>query len=161
MKEESPLEKLKKDYSEIEKKHSLPSFEELNEEFLIERIAEGETDFLVREIRRHVAEKFSNSLRLIDLLLNPSNTPAFFLPAIKAITREEKDRLEKIYQTLSKNEIIGVKLDLKYSLEEEIKYIKESYEYWQEIKGSLYKTFELIEKNWDKKTEKQSNGYCG
>jgi len=160
-KEESCLEELKKEYSILQKKYDLPTFEQLNEDFVIERISEDETDFLIREIRRHVAEKFSNSLRIIDILLNPSNTPAFLMPAIKAINKEEKEALEKIYKKLSKNEIIGVKLDLSYSVDNEVKYIKESYFYWQEVKKDLHKTFESIEKNWDKKSEKSNNGYFG
>jgi hypothetical protein len=160
-KDESPLDKIKKEYAVFEKKYSLPSFERLNEDFVIERISEEETDFLVREIRRHIAEKLSNSLRIIDILLNPSNTPAFLMPAIKAINKDEKEILEKTYKRLSKNEIVVVKLDLNYSIDNEIKYIKESYTAWQEIKKDLAKTFETIEKNWDKKAEKNSNGYFG
>lgn len=160
-KDDSPLEKIKKEYSVFEKKYSLPTFERLNEDFVIERIAESETEYLVREIRRHIAEKLSNSLRIIDILLNPSNTPAFLMPAIKAINQDEKEILEKTYKKLSKNEIVVVKLDLNYSIDNEIKYIKESYSTWQEIKKELSKTFETIEKNWDKKAEKNSNGYFG
>ena len=160
-KDETCLEVIKKEYAVFEKKYSLPSFNKLNEDFVIERIAESETDYLMREIRRHIAEKLSNSLRIIDILLNPSNTPAFLMPAIKAINKDEKDILEKTYKKLSKNEITVVKLDLNYSLENEIKYIKESCATWEDIKKDLSKTFENIEKNWDKKAEKNSNGYFG
>lgn len=155
------LEKLKKSYEPFQKKYSLPTFEELNEEFIIERIAESETEFLIREIRRHILEKFSNTLRVLDILINPSNTPLFLIPAIKAITKEDKCVLEKIYGILSKNEFSCVKMDLTYSFEEEIKYIKESYSSWKSMKDDLHKIFQDIENNWDKKTEKSNSCYFG
>ena len=49
---ESCLEELKKKYEKLQKQYSLPSFEKLNEEFDIEKIAENETDFLLREVRK-------------------------------------------------------------------------------------------------------------
>lgn len=155
------IDRLKKSYEPFQAKYSLPTFDELNEEFIIERIAESETEFLIREIRRHILEKFSNTLRVLDILINPSNTPLFLIPAIKAITKEDKCVLEKIYGILSKNEFSCVKMDLNYSFDEEIKYIKESYSSWKLMKNDLYKIFQDIENNWDKKTEKSNSCYFG
>lgn len=161
MEEKSNLEKLKEDYAILEKEHSLPSFDEMNEDFLIERISDTETYFILREVRRQVAEKFSGTLRLIDILINPSNTPAFLFPVIKSITKEDKEIMEKIYKELSKAEISNLKLDLVYSSEKEIEYIKKSFSYWQEIKCDLLKIFSKVENNWDKKSEKVGGCYFG
>jgi hypothetical protein len=148
------LERLKKDYKPLAERYSLPSFDLLNEDFMIERIADSDTDFLAREVRRHMSEKISNALRVLDILINPSNTPLFLLPAIRAITKEEKCVIERIYDVLSRNEFSCVKMDLCYSLNDEVAYIKNSYTLWQSVKKDLYKLFSEIEKNWDKKTEK-------
>ena len=161
MEETSKLEKLKEEYSVLEKENSLPSFSEMNEDFLIERISDMETDFILREVRKQIAEKFSNTLRLIDILINPSNTPAFLFPVIKSITKEDKEVMEKIYKELSKTEISNLKLDLVYSSQNEIEYIKKSFLYWQEIKCDLLKVFLKVEDNWDKKPEKVNNCYFG
>ncbi len=155
------LKKLKENYEPLRKKYSLPSFDELNEDFMIEQIADSDTDFLIREIRRHVADKISNILRVLDILISPSNTPMFLIPAIRAISKEDKCILEKIYAALSKNAFSCVKMDLSYSLDEEVKYIKDSYLFWKSIKGDLYKVFENIELNWDKKSEKSNSCYFG
>ena len=161
MKEKSKLEKLKEEYKIIQEEHSLPSFEDLNREFSIERVIEVETDFLVREVRRQISEKFSGTLRLIDVLLNPSNTPAFLFPAIKSISKEEKEIMEKIYESISKMEMENIKLDLIYSESEDIKYIKNAFCYWIEIKKDLSGIFSCIENNWGKKSEKANNCYFG
>ena len=89
MAKESDLENLKKDYEKIQRKHGLPSFQELNEDFQIEKVAEVETDFLVREIRKFMADKFSNYLRFIEAVLQPVNTPMFIFSIIKSIGAEE------------------------------------------------------------------------
>ena len=69
MTEESKLAKLKKNYSEIGKKHKLPSFEEMNKEFQIEKVAEDETDFLLRDIRKAVGDKLANYMKFAEAVL--------------------------------------------------------------------------------------------
>ena len=48
--EEDCLDELKKVYLEIQKKYSLPDFDKLNEDFNIEKLADVETEYLIREI---------------------------------------------------------------------------------------------------------------
>ena len=56
--EKSNLGKLKMDYIKIQSKYNLPSFEKLNEDFQVEKALESETDILIREIRKFMADKF-------------------------------------------------------------------------------------------------------
>lgn len=161
MEEKSKLQCLKEDYEILKNKHDLPSFDELNKEFSIERVLEVETDYLIREIRRQISEKFSGTLRLIDILLNPSNTPTFLFPVIKSISREEKEKMSELYETLSKMEIENLKLDLIFSESGDIKYIKNAFCYWLEVKEDLSRIFSCIENNWDKKSEKVGGCYFG
>ena len=92
MENKSDLGNLKKDYKKIQEKYDLPHFEKLNEDFNIEKIAEVETDFLVREIRRFIADKFSNYLRFIEAILHPVNSPMFIFSIIKSIGADEKKK---------------------------------------------------------------------
>ena len=61
------LENFKEEYNKIQEKYDLPSFEELNSDFAIEKAADNETEYLVREIRRYVSDKLFNYLKLISL----------------------------------------------------------------------------------------------
>ena len=159
--EKSDLENLKQDYEKIQRKHDLPSFEELNKDFQIEKVAEIKTDFLVREIRKFMADKFSNYLRFTEAVLQPMNTPMFIFSIIKSVGTEEKKKLTDIYKKLVKIEVRLIELDIKFVEEKEVEFIKESYEVWQEIKKDMLGVVESIKKNWDNKSEVNGKGYFG
>lgn len=157
----SDLEELKKEYAKIQKKYTLPDFEKLNEDFQIEKVAESETDFLTKEIRRVMAEKFANYLRFTETILNPVNAPIFVFSIIKTMGAEEKKRLTEVYKKLAKIEITLIELDIEFSEEKDARFIKESYKFWQEIKGDVLKTLDAVKKNWDNKFEVDKKGYFG
>jgi len=52
MKEESCLDELKKNYAILQKKYNLPDYQELNEEFDVEKLQDLETDTLLRAVRK-------------------------------------------------------------------------------------------------------------
>jgi len=160
MAEKSKLRKLKEEYSKIQKKYNLPDFNKLNEEFRIEKTAQAETDFLVREIRESIGETLENFLRFVEAILNPVNVPMFLFPIIKSLSVEEKNKLSEIYKKLSKLEIDAMKL-IEYSEKKEAEFIKNSYAVWQEIKKDFVKIIEAVEKKAEIKSEKSEKGYFG
>ena len=95
MPKEKPCElsRLKKEYEKLRKKHNLPSFNELNKDFSIERVCEIETEFLLREIRKYMSDKIFNYLRFVELILNPVNSPMFIFSIMKNIGEEEKRKI--------------------------------------------------------------------
>ena len=161
MQNESSLEDLKKDYKVIQEKYSLPSFEELNEEFYIEKLSETETDFLLREIRRMVAERLFNYLRFIESLLNPTGVPMFVYSIIKTFDVEEKEKLTEVYKRLAKKEVDLIEIDIESSDEKEVEFIKDSYKLWQDVKGDVLDVVQVIKKNWDNKVEEDKKNYFG
>ena len=161
MGKEYNLETLKKDYSEIQEKHNLPSFEELNEDFNIEKASEVQVELLIREIRRFIADKLANYMRFAEAVLNPVNVQMFVYSLIKSLDVQEKEKLTEIYKKLSKNELKLIELDIKYSEEKEALFIRESYVMWQEMKKDLLDIIEKATKNWDNKVESKSKDYFG
>ena len=161
MAEESKLEKLKENYLKIQKEHNLPSFEDLNKDFHIEKIAEMESDLLIREVRRFVGDKMVNYMRFIENLINPVNVPMFILSVIKALNTEDKKKLSEMYKDLMKMEIVFIELDLEFSEEKESKFIKDSYKSWQKIKKDLLKILENVKVGKDAKIESNNKGYFG
>ncbi len=155
------LTKLKEDYEKLRKRHNLPSFKELNEDFQIEKAAETETEILIREVRRFVGDKLMNYMRFIESLLNPVNVPMFIFSIIKLIDAEEKKRLSEIYKKLMKKEIKFIELDLEFNEEKEAQFIKDSYELWQEMKKDMLKVMDKINKRWDDKFEANNKDYFG
>lgn len=161
MEKECNLVKFKKSYLQVQKKYNLPDFEKINEDFSIEKMAEIETYFLVREIRKFISEKFTNYIRFIEAIIHPMNSPLFVFSVIKTLGNPEKEKLNEIYKVLAKKEVQIVELDVSYDEKKEAEFLKESFELWQEIKKDLLDIFQIIRKNWDIKFEQNNKGYFG
>ncbi len=159
--EESALEELKKDYGKFNKIYKLPEFRQLNEDFDIEKVAQNETDFVLREVRRHMMDKIIAYLRFIEMLLNPSNAPIFFFAAIKGFTSSDKRLLEKVYEALGEFEIDVISLDSRYNEKKEAKFINRLASEWKCISEDMLKLTEIMKKNWKQKSGNHDRGYCG
>ena len=159
--EECGLEKLKKQYEILRKKYSLPSFQELNEDFDIEKLQDKETDILSREVRRVMVERNLSYLRFIEMFLNPTNAPVFFLALVKTMDVKDKAALNEIYLKLGKFELESIKLDNEYDEKKDAEFIKNFYKQWQEIKQGFGKLMENLEKSWEKEVKKGERGYLG
>lgn len=160
-KDESKLEELKENYKKIQKQYNLPEFNELNIDFSIEKVADVETDFLVREIGKMMAEKFSSYLRFVELMLNPVNSPMFIFSIIKTLGENEKKKLSDFYKELTKIELSLIELDIDFSEEKEADFIKSSYKTWTEMKKDFLSIIDRIKSNWDSKSESNGKGYFG
>lgn len=160
-KEKNKLDDLKKRYKKIQSKYGLPDFKPMNEDFQIERICEVETDYLVREVRKFMAEKFSNYLRFVEAILHPVNAPMFVFSIIRAINNEEKVGLKGVYKWLAQMEVRLIELDVEFSEKKEAKFIKENFEVWQSMKKDLSKFIDSVKNSWDKKFEVNNKGYFG
>lgn len=158
--DETPVEKLKEKYAVLEKKYSLPGFDELNRDFSIEK-AEKDSDFILREIVHLMVDKFQNYIRFLENLINPSNASLFAFNLMKIVDSESKTKFSEAYKKLSEIEMNLIKLDIKPSEELEAKFIKDSYGKWKEIQKELYEVIEYAEKNWNNKHEQSNKGYFG
>jgi len=133
------LEELKEEYGKFKEKYDLPEFTELNAMFDIEEI-DVDTEFLLRKIRRVIAEKFVGYLRFVEIILNPASAPMFFFKLIKKLDNGDKEVLTRIYEKLGSIEVQIVSLDLDYSEEKEAEFIKKMYEVFsKDVKGDFLK----------------------
>ncbi|MBW6442264.1 hypothetical protein K0A97_00590 [Patescibacteria group bacterium] len=161
IKDRITLEELKEEYSPLQKKYNLPKFEQLNEDFSIEKATETETEILIREIRRFVGEKIINYLRFVEGLLNPVNGPMFVFSIIKILEPSEKQKLSDIYKELVKQEIKFIELDLEFDEKKEADFIIEANKLWQDVKKDLLGILEGVNNRWDNKSEGTNKGYFG
>ncbi len=161
MSEKFDLAKLKQEYKTMQTKYNLPSFDELNRDFQIEKATEYETDFVLREVRRYVTDKFFNYLRFIESILTPNNAPMFVFAITKTLGIKEREKLIELYKKIAKVDIDLIELDIEYSEEKEASSIKKYYEMWKGIKNEFLEIVEVIKKNWDTKIEDNGKGYFG
>jgi len=160
-KDESYLEDMKKDYLELQKKYNLPDFKKLNEDFQIEKVAESETEILLKEIRRFMFDKVSNYMRFLESLINPVSASIFTFSVLKTLNSDDKKIAEDIYKKLMKLEIDLMEIDIEYDEEKEADFIKKITEVWNSIKKDWLKLVGSMKKNWDNKIERNSGGYFG
>jgi hypothetical protein len=160
-KKESDLEELKIQYKRLQEKYNLPSFELLNQEFSIEKIADSKTELLTKEIRRFIADKIYNYLRFIETLLNPVNAPMFIFSVIRSISAEDKIKITNIYGKLSDIDLELIRLDIDTSEKKDAEFIKQIYVSWQEIKKELIPILGSLKNIRDNKEEKSDSKYFG
>lgn len=157
----SCLETLKQEYEKFKKKYDLPEFQKLNEEFEIEKIAEQETDFLLREIRKAINEKAMGFLRFLELILNPTNAPFFMFTILRNLNSVDKKLVENIYEKICGFEIEAISLDLAYSEKKEAEFIKNAAKKWGSMREDLLELSEVIEKAWKASSDKGKKDYLG
>ena len=155
------LSKLKKDYEKLRQKYRLPSFDELNVEFEIEKLQDRETDFLVRQVRRAIIEKVAVVLRFLELIVNPteSPTPLYIFSVMKSISPETKKIIEKVYKELITIELSSLSMDIDYDEKNEAAFIKEIMAEWNGVKKDLREITKKLNVSWSH--EKMHDGYFG
>lgn len=151
----SCLEDLKREYEPFKTKYNLPDFYELNRLFDIEDI-DVDTDFLLRRIRRIIADRVAGYSRFVDFMLNPSNGPIFFFKLLKKLDNKDKEMLTEVYETLGNFEMEILVLDLDYNEEKEADFIKRIFDKFnREIR---LKFLEIVKKMSNSNSDKKKEG---
>lgn len=154
------LDELKKDYSVLQKKYSLPLFEEMNIEFGIEDLTEKETDFLLREIRKIIMGKMAFFSKFIEVILNPSEGGSLFVfSMVKSLKQEDRKVLSELYEQISKIHLESIKRDIVYLEKGEAEFIEKAFFFWKDSKIILMDIMDKIEENIDKKSGKNDKSY--
>lgn len=139
------LKELKKQYLECAKKHKLPSFAELNENFEVEKM-DKDTDCLLRAVRKVMMEKLVNSLGFIEMMLNPVNAPRIYISYIRTMSAEDRQIIEGIYGKLGELSLQSLNLEIEYDEKKEAELIKRANEVWNAIKPDFKKILGNVKK---------------
>src|SRR3989344_7052165 len=89
---------IKEEYNELTKKHKLPKFDDINEDFELEFIKEK--SFLLRQIRRRINEKVIFFCRIIESLLYPTQQHIINVTEVTNFSDDDKKEIEDIYKQL-------------------------------------------------------------
>ncbi len=134
-------------YAKIQKKYSLPEFEEMNSSFDIGRI-KRDSGNLVRDIRRGMVDKIIYYLKLIEVMINPSSASPIFLMLLKEITSEDKKVIDSVLSSFVGLEIAAHKLDISSTEKEEADLVLNIFGVWNEKKPELLRLMQILERNW-------------
>ncbi len=149
------LQNLKKEYAELEKKHKLPKFEDLNADFEIDKL-EKESDKILRAIRKIMMEKIVNSMSFLEMLINPINAPRMYLPYIRTMSQEDRKIIDDTYSSLADLSLLSLELEIDTSENKEASLIKEVFKKWQELRQGFRQIITNIKtpKNFINKKER-------
>ena len=156
---EMKLAEFKEKYAVLAEKHKLPSFEEINKDFDIDRVC-YETDFILRMVRRSMKDKITSYLSFLEMLINPVNAPRIYQMYMKSLSEDENKLLTGIYEALGKFNFEALPWEFNSTEEEDAKAIKRTLEVWNESIGDFKKLLEGM-KVPDSNESKRERGYFG
>jgi len=138
---------LKEAYVGLHKEFNTPGFDELNNIFDIGKI-ERNSGNLLRDIRRAMVEKVAHYLRLMELMLNPSQASPIFLILLKEVTPADKQSLDKVFSAFIEIELASYRLDVGSKDSDEAEFVKKIYAVWTSNREELLKLLSILERNW-------------
>lgn len=153
--DEENLVKLKREFEKVRKQYSLPTFEELDNEFDIRKI---DFDlFIVKEIRRSIIHKLSGIAELFEPVLNPSENLHSAVES-KIFEKTEVDDMYSYYRKVWHYVHKGITASL-MSEDEEATYIKEIWKIWPEIKKTALKYSQKLTEGWAREDKEKSSDH--
>lgn len=153
------MSNIKKTYGSLKKKYNLPGFDELDRDFEIAGIEE-ET-FLLREIRKKIAEKLEFFSKILEGTLQPETTLTQLYEA-KFFSEEEKEKMFKLYKAIMMLHRQALLLSIENDEKHDAEFVNSFFGQWPRIKGQLATFFKKMEKGWKKETDvKEDLGYLG
>src|SRR3989344_223992 len=141
------IEELKEAYVGLHKEFNTPGFDELNNIFDIGKI-ERNSGNLLRDILRAMVEKVAHYLRLMELMLNPSQASPIFLILLKEVTPADKQSLDKVFSAFIEIELASYRLDVGSKDSDEAEFVKKIYAVWTSNREELLKLLSILERNW-------------
>lgn len=152
------LKDLKEQYAKLHKKYTLPSFEEINEEFEVDKL-EKDTDCLLRDIRKRMLDKFVNSMGFLESLVNPVNLSRIYMPYVKNMGSEDREDIEFMYGKISDISLWSLELEVDYSEKNEAELIKHMHKIWNEIKPRFRKMITKMRNPTEASAKKEKSYY--
>lgn len=152
-------EKIKKKYNELKSRYSLPDFEELNKNFEISAIEHE--DFLLRQIRKRIANKINAMCEFLEDLLSPDNNMANIYE-YKAFDDDERKKIFELYRRLKVLEKSALELSLNPDEKNDADFINNFFSSWDKIRDEMAGFIKKIKSFWEKESTKSSGvGYFG
>ncbi|MBD3361240.1 hypothetical protein GF358_00445 [Candidatus Woesearchaeota archaeon] len=152
---------VKEAYNKIKKKYKiLPDYDELNIEFEIGYI--NNEEFLLREIRRKMNEKFIIFMERLCRILQPEGISIVEFYEFGCLTKDQKAELFNLLKELRFQYRRFINLDLILDYKEEAKTIRDGLKFWKSFRKKILPFFELVENCWAREySEKEILKYLG
>lgn len=149
----------KNQYQELAKKHKLPDYNKLNNNFEISNIEE--TEFLLREIIRKIAEKIESYTKVLNNLLQPEANYSDMYEA-SALSEKERDNAFKLLKKLMHLDRYAIEALVDNSDESMTRFIKSTFEDWPTISRDFLFIINKLKLSWLEEIKVKTDvGYLG
>ena len=153
MEHKEELKEMKETYQKLS--YKLPSFEELEENFDLDKISDRNQKFILLNIRRVMVEKFSNYSQLFEALLNPVSQSRLLLRILKKLDNEKKDKLREYCDKLLNYQYEAIKMELVWDEKKEANFVNQKFKEWNKMKDEILELMDSLE--FEMKDEKNSS----
>ena len=148
------------EYGKLKDQFNLPNFKDLNSEFELSDISEGE--FLLRSIRRRLCEKIDEFSNIIEGFIFPQSASLANFYEVKFLSDDEREKLSNLFKRLMVLNRRNLMFDLEPNEKEEAEFITATYGEWLTIKKELLGLVSIMEKSWTEEDKIPTDkGYFG
>jgi hypothetical protein len=152
---------IKKKYEELAKKYSLPSFNNLNNEFEISTIEHEE--FLLREIRRKIYEKIEVYVKILESILQPDTSSLSDMYECRVFNEKEKEDIFKLFRRLLFFDRFSIETSVNEDDKKSAEFINGFWKEWDEIKKEFSSFIKKMKEEClkENKIMEEERGYLG
>jgi len=141
---------IKDKYSKLAKTYNLPDFDKLNNEFEIFKIEKE--DFLLREIRKKIAEQLQEFIEVLDSVLQPDAVISD-MQECHAFTDDEKGNVYNVYKKLMYLHRYSLEVSILGDEKKDAEFIVSAFNEWVNIKKELSNVISRIKDCWKKESD--------
>lgn len=153
------MSEIQKTYDALKKKHALPSFNDINNEFEIS--STENKDFLLREIRRKMDERIEFFVKILNSILQP-DTNISELHECRDFSDSDKRDIFSLYKEIIVMHDSAVIAGIICDESQDAKFISETFKSWPAIKKKMVEIVKRMKDSW--KTDvniSEELGYLG
>ncbi|MDO8628393.1 MAG: hypothetical protein Q7R56_01405 [Nanoarchaeota archaeon] len=158
--EKEKTETIKQAYQKIAKKHDLPNWEAINEEFEIS-VIELEDLSVLKQVRRKIADKCNQFASILESFIQPNPGSFINLEETKFFNEEEIRIIYDLLKEFMYLERRSLSLDVLHNEAEDVRYINDSFQLWKKVKKDLEKFTLTLKEGWKKELKTTKYHYFG
>jgi hypothetical protein len=158
------VEKKEKDiaaiYLELQKKHKLPSFEQLNSDFDIDTV-DPTSKHMLKELTKKIFERVEVFKKILETALQP-DVSILNMQESEFLTESDHELVADILRRLMRLDRTLLIAELENSEELYAEFINEAFKEWPKVKKELGPVFRHMQLGWSTKQKiKQFQHYLG
>jgi len=150
-----------KKYDELKKKYKLPSYNEFDKDFEISDIEDNDS-FLLRKIRKKIAERIEAYEKVLESFLVPSETSLTCLYECQVFTDEQKRKMYLLFKKLMYFDRMSTEVSINEDDKKTSVFINELWKQWPEMKKNFSEAVIKLKEGWTKEIKlKEEQSYLG